>query len=143
MMNKQPLKVALTFLSVGAVILTVLLLLSQSLYGQRILEGGPTEYPKCITSNVTHTFCEYIVFANQTVVENPHNKSMVLYVNTTGVTDEINEEKDTDQEGFDKAAYDREQEGLEKGENPEWAEGNPHCDDPEAESSEGCWELDD
>jgi hypothetical protein len=77
MMNKQPLKVALTFLSVGAVILMVLLLLSQSLYGQRILEGGPTEYPKCLTSNVTHTFCEYIVFANQTVVENPHNKSMV------------------------------------------------------------------
>ena len=141
MMNKQPFRVALTFLSVGVVILTVLPLLSQSLYGQRILEGGPTEYPKCLTSNVTFTFCEYIVFANQTVVENPHNKSMVLYADTTGVPDEINEEKDTDQEGFDKAAYDREQEGLEKGENPEWAEGNPHCDDPEAESSEGCWEL--
>lgn len=62
---------------------------------------------------------------------------------TTGVSDEINEEKDIGQEGFDKAAYDRGQEGLEKGENPERAEGNLHCDDPEAESSEGCWELDD
>ena len=142
-MNKQSFGVAVTFLSMGLVISTVLPLLSQSVYGQRILEGGPTEYPKCLSFNVTSAFCEYIIFANHTVVENPHNKSMVLYVDTTGVPDELDEEEETDQEEFDKAAYDREQEGLEDGENPDWAGGDPHCDDPGAESSEGCWELDD
>ncbi|MGA8106457.1 MAG: hypothetical protein WB815_07355 [Nitrososphaeraceae archaeon] len=81
-MNKQPFGVAVTFLSMGLVISTVLPLLSQSVYGQRILEGGPTEYPKCLSFNVTSAFFEYIIFANHTVVENPHNKSMVLYVDT-------------------------------------------------------------
>jgi hypothetical protein len=135
-MNKLSFGVGVTFLPMGLVISTVLPLLLQSVYGQRILEGDPTEYPKCLSFNVT-SFCEYIIFANQTVVENPHTDT------TTGVPDELDEKEKTYEEEFDKAVYDREQEGLEDGENPDWAGGHPHCEDPGVESSEGCWELDD